>query len=90
MFFKMFFKARERLSFSYRSLMIMNLRRMKARRGQPAQIWSDSGTNLRGADNELRQAMDRATSSPSSLGQQAAWGAYVSAVAGAYRARLLR
>ncbi|CAH2108215.1 unnamed protein product [Euphydryas editha] len=51
---------------------IMNLRRMKARRGQPAQIWSDNGNNLRGADNELRQAMDRATSSPSSLGQQVA------------------
>ncbi|XP_072938854.1 uncharacterized protein [Epargyreus clarus] len=32
---------------------VMALRRMMARRGRPAQIWSDNGTNLRGADKEL-------------------------------------
>ncbi|XP_072931477.1 uncharacterized protein [Epargyreus clarus] len=40
---------------------VMALRRMMARRGRPAQIWSDNGTNLRGADKELRQAIDAAT-----------------------------
>lgn len=40
---------------------IMALRRMIARRGCPTQIWSDNGTNLKGADKELRQAIDSAT-----------------------------
>ncbi|KAL0829301.1 hypothetical protein ABMA28_004105 [Loxostege sticticalis] len=35
---------------------VMALRRMIARRGCPAEIWSDNGTNLRGADRELREA----------------------------------
>ena len=36
---------------------IMAIRRMIARRGQPRQICSDNGTNLRGADRELREAL---------------------------------
>lgn len=36
---------------------IMALRRMAARRGHPAEMYSDNGTNLRGADAELRQAL---------------------------------
>lgn len=36
--------------------MIMALRRMAARRGWPHTIFSDNGTNLRGADVELRKA----------------------------------
>lgn len=40
---------------------VMALRRMIARRGCPAEIWSDNGTNLQGAAKELRAAIDRAT-----------------------------
>ena len=36
---------------------IMALRRMMARRGKPAHIWCDNGTNLVGAERELRDAM---------------------------------
>ena len=36
---------------------IMALRRMTARRGQPLEIYSDNGTNLRGAATELRAAI---------------------------------
>ncbi|XP_063828939.1 uncharacterized protein LOC135078268 [Ostrinia nubilalis] len=35
---------------------VLALRRMMARRGQPSEIWSDNGTNLRGADVELQRA----------------------------------
>lgn len=35
---------------------IMAITRMSARRGQPVTIYSDNGTNLRGADKELREA----------------------------------
>lgn len=37
---------------------IMAVRRMAARRGQPSEIWSDNGTNFRGACNELRRAIE--------------------------------
>lgn len=40
---------------------VMALRRMVARRGCPTEIWSDNGTNLTGANKELRQAIDTAT-----------------------------
>ncbi|XP_072930335.1 uncharacterized protein [Epargyreus clarus] len=40
---------------------IMALRRMMARRGCPTEIHSDNGTNLRGADAELRKAAYTAT-----------------------------
>lgn len=46
---------------------IMALRRMMARRGKPAQIWSDNGTNLRGADKELRRALDAATAEEAAI-----------------------
>lgn len=36
--------------------MIMALRRMAARRGWPRMMFSDNGTNLRGADTELKKA----------------------------------
>ena len=36
---------------------IMSIRRLTARRGQPANIYSDNGTNFRGADNELKAAL---------------------------------
>lgn len=37
--------------------LIMALRRMAARRGWPQQIFSDNGTNLKGADNELKRCV---------------------------------
>ncbi|XP_075990323.1 uncharacterized protein LOC142985973 [Anticarsia gemmatalis] len=40
---------------------IMALQRIIARRGCPTEIWSDNGTNLKGADKELRQAIDAGT-----------------------------
>ena len=36
---------------------LMAMRRMMARRGRPAHIWSDNGTNFVGAEKELREAM---------------------------------
>ena len=38
---------------------LMAIRRMVARRGQPAHIWSDNGTNFVGAKKELREAVKR-------------------------------
>ncbi|XP_067260302.1 uncharacterized protein [Chanodichthys erythropterus] len=35
---------------------LMALRRFIARRGTPAQLWSDRGTNFRGGERELREA----------------------------------
>ncbi|KAL0839890.1 hypothetical protein ABMA28_016513 [Loxostege sticticalis] len=40
---------------------VMALRRFIARRGCPKEICSDNGTNLHGAERELRQAIDSAT-----------------------------
>lgn len=45
---------------------IMALRRFIARRGTPTEIWSDNGTNLQGADRELRQSIDSATNTEAS------------------------
>ncbi|XP_043485171.1 uncharacterized protein LOC122513009 [Leptopilina heterotoma] len=39
------------------SSMIMALRRMMSRRGKPTRIFSDNGTNFRGASEELRKAV---------------------------------
>jgi len=38
---------------------LMALRRMMAKRGKPANIWSDNGTNFVGAEKELREAVKR-------------------------------
>jgi len=38
---------------------LMAVRRMMARRGRPANIWSDNGTNFVGAEKELREALKR-------------------------------
>ena len=38
---------------------LMAMRRVMARRGRPAHIWSDNGTNFVGAEKELREAMRR-------------------------------
>ena len=35
---------------------LMALRRFVARRGTPAELWSDQGTNFKGGDRELREA----------------------------------
>ena len=35
------------------------IRRMITRRGQPANIWSDNGTNFIGTEKELREAVKR-------------------------------
>ncbi|XP_048483865.1 uncharacterized protein LOC125489998 [Plutella xylostella] len=40
---------------------VMALRRHMALYGTPTELWSDNGTNLRGADRELRQSIDAAT-----------------------------
>ena len=37
---------------------IMAIRRLCARRGNPAHIYSDNGTNFKGADRELKRAME--------------------------------
>ena len=37
----------------------MAIRRMIAKRGKPANIWSDNGTNFVGAEKELREAVKR-------------------------------
>ena len=36
---------------------LMAIRRMMARRGQPANIWSDNGNNFVGTEKELREAV---------------------------------
>ena len=38
---------------------LMAIRRMIAKRGKPANIWSDKGTNFVGAEKELREAVKR-------------------------------
>lgn len=37
---------------------LMGLRRFIARRGTPAELWSDQGTNFKGAERELREAFE--------------------------------
>ena len=37
---------------------LMALRRFAARRGTPAEVWSDRGTNFKGAQRELREAFE--------------------------------
>lgn len=39
------------------SSMIMSLRRIMARQGKPSRIYSDNGTNFRGANEELKKAV---------------------------------
>lgn len=54
----------------------MELRRFAARRGCPAEIYSDNGTNLRGADNEVRRAceeMDERYISSKALQYRVTW-----------------
>ena len=38
---------------------IMAMKRMMARRGKPAHVWSVNGTNFVGAEKEIREAIDR-------------------------------
>lgn len=38
---------------------LMAVRRIMARRGRPANIWSDNGNNFVGAEKELREALKR-------------------------------
>lgn len=37
---------------------LMALRRFVARRGSPAELWSDQGTNFKGAERELKEAFE--------------------------------
>ncbi|XP_063547169.1 uncharacterized protein LOC134754760 [Cydia strobilella] len=55
---------------------IMALRRMASRRGWPSHIYSDNGTNLRGADVELRrsiQELDEESLRAAALNNQVLW-----------------
>ncbi|XP_072939843.1 uncharacterized protein [Epargyreus clarus] len=47
--------------------LIMALRRMAARRGWPHTVFSDNGTNLRGANTELKKAYQEVVSNQQSL-----------------------
>ncbi|XP_063377497.1 uncharacterized protein LOC134664680 [Cydia fagiglandana] len=56
--------------------LIMALRRMASRRGWPSNIYSDNGTNLRGADVELRrsiQELDEESLRAEALNNQVRW-----------------
>ncbi|XP_063622782.1 uncharacterized protein LOC134794883 [Cydia splendana] len=56
--------------------LIMALRRMASRRGWPSHIYSDNGTNLRGADVELRrsiQELDEESLRAEALNNQVRW-----------------
>ena len=55
---------------------IMAIPHLAARRGQPAVMFSDNGTNLRGANEELRAAvsdLDQARLSEYALGKEMRW-----------------
>ncbi|CAK1594930.1 unnamed protein product [Parnassius mnemosyne] len=47
----------ETVAFLKTHSLIMALRRMAARRGWPRHLYSDNGTNFRGADKELQRTM---------------------------------
>lgn len=56
--------------------LIMALRRMAARRGWPTKIYSDNGTNMRGAEVELKKAydaIDRSTVMDEALNNGVSW-----------------
>ena len=38
---------------------IMAIQRMVSRRGRPAHLWSDNGTNFVGAEREIQEALKR-------------------------------
>ena len=38
---------------------IMAMQRMMAKRGKPAHVWSDNGTNFVGAEKDIREAIER-------------------------------